>query len=125
MLQARYQRLSLQGMSPLDFLLALCYTSGMNLFSKDYAYSGLSTVEAIEDAKHNIPRWLRWIARPSMIIWCDTGCGRTTKTSCKLVKGVWSGTDWHHDHELDFCPECWKNGSAELAIIAGIKPMGR
>jgi hypothetical protein len=107
---------------------------------KDYAYSGYSSPEAIEDFRTHfiskLPRALRWLVKRGIIktrlVMCCDGCGTrlAMDANSTLIPTYWehikrwSGTDWTHQFRLDFCKTCSENGTAERAIADGAKPLG-
>jgi hypothetical protein len=110
----------------------------MKLRGFDYLNSGLSTTEAVADArirteralaKWHLPRWLvRVLATTlSMTMSCDgSGCKCRGRTSGVLdAEGVWRHSGgWVHRQDLDFCPRCQHDGSMHHALAAGVRPRG-
>jgi len=91
----------------------------------DYNGSGLSTQEAIADARNKTPRLLRPFMIMSMV--CDgIGCHRVGRTNGRLSGvGAWRlSNGWKHINDLDFCPRCQENGTTEETLAAGVKPRG-
>ena len=120
----------------------------------NYENSGLSTLEAIEDMREQLKeKFNKWylpkgmragmvdqvMSTAKMNIGCDAlGCDhRVDIIGCELINhplagiggnwtgGTWKGTNgWMHINDLDFCPQCIKNGNADRSVMEGVRPLG-
>lgn len=116
----------------------------MEEFSNNYLNTGMSSDEAMEDARQSMVAEIAklfeangfdqntalllaeqaWQESQSRLqIVCDGhACQSSTLVGEKDDHGYWVGTEWLSTHNLDFCLECQKNGSMQAAIEAGIVP---
>jgi hypothetical protein len=114
------------------------HKDGTIKIQREYYSSGLSSVEALADARATVRQQLMDAGYPRMIAWllvrsgkmslkmhCD-GCQTTVATNGQRHGEQWLGTGgWIHRADLDFCLECQHNGQVEVAIVSGQQPVGR
>jgi hypothetical protein len=106
---------------------------------RDYDNSGFSTLEAVQDVQARTGEELRELdLLPESVvrflskfvfvrIRCDgQGCHRIGFSTGRLnAQNQWTKSrGWEHREDLDFCPRCQRDGKADAAVCAGVRPRG-